>query len=299
MPASVEAALDLAEAAIAVALAQRKTARERAERALALYRELDDPLRVAQAQHLLGRALVDLGDIEEGETMLASALKGARAVGVRSVIADVLQSAAIARSHAGDVAGARPLFAEALEMFRSIGEKRVSSTIAGNLAEAEFHEGNAVEALRLEHEALTAYRAFHHKLGAAISLSNTAAYLISLERYDDARMSAQEGLAAARDAHWEAGVAWGLQHLAAAAALRPAADEEPSRSDRLRAARLLGYVDACLNGLEALRQYTEQQEYDKMLAALRDALGKDQLLNLMAEGAAWSEDQAVGEALSI
>jgi predicted ATPase len=299
MPASVEAALDLAEAAIAVALAQRKTARERAERALALYRELDDPLRVAQAQHLLGRALVDLGDIEEGETMLASALKGARAVGVRSVIADVLQSAAIARSHAGDVAGARPLFAEALAMFRSIGEKRVSSTIAGNLAEAEFHEGNAVEALRLEHEALTAYRAFHHKLGAAISLSNTAAYLISLERYDDARISAQEGLAAARDAHWEAGVAWGLQHLAAAAALRPAADEEPSRSDRLRVARLLGYVDACLNGLEALRQYTEQQEYDKMLAALRDALGKDQLLKLMAEGAAWSEDQAVGEALSI
>ena len=86
--------------------------------------------------------------------MLASALKEARAVGVRSVIADVLQSIAVARSHVGDVAGARPLFAEALAMFRSIGAERVVSTIAGNLAEAEFHEGNAVEALRLENEAL-------------------------------------------------------------------------------------------------------------------------------------------------
>jgi len=299
MPASVEAALDLAEAAIAIALAQRKTARERAERALALYSELDDPMRVAQARHLLGRALVDLGDIEEGETMLASALREARAVGVRSVIADVLQSIAIARNHAGDVTGARPLFAEALAMFRSIGAERVSSTIAGNLAEAEFHEGNAVEALRLEHEALATYRAFHHKLGAAISLSNASAYLISLERYDDARISARDGLAAARDAHWEAGVAWGLQHLAAVAVRRPADDEEPARGDRLGAARLLCYVDACLNGLEALRQYTEQQEYDKMLAALRDALGVDQLLKLMAEGAAWNEDQAVAEALAI
>ena len=94
-------------------------------------------------------------------------------------------------------------------------------------------------------------------------------------------------------------MAWGLQHLAAAAALRPAADEELSRGDRLRAARLLGYVDGRLNGLEALRQYTEQQEYDKILAALGNALGKDQLLKLRAEGAAWSEDQAVAEALSI
>jgi predicted ATPase/class 3 adenylate cyclase len=299
MPASVEAALDLAEAAIATALNQRKTARERAERALALYSELDDPLRVAQARHLLGRALVDLGDIEEGETMLALALKEARAVGVRSVIADVLQSIAVARNHVGDVAGARLLFAEALAMFRSIGAERVASTIAGNLAEAEFHEGNAVEALRLENEALATYRAFNHRLGAAISLSNIAAYLIALERYEDARISAQDGLAAARDAHWEAGVTWGLQHLAAAAALWPADNEDPARGDRLRAARLLGYADARLNGLEALRQYTEQQERDKMFAALRDALGEDQLAKLMAEGATWTEDRAVAEGLAV
>ena len=51
--------------------------------------------------------------------------------------------------------------------------------------------------------------------------------------------------------------------------------------------------------IEALRQYTEQQEYDKMLAALRDALGEDQLAKLTAEGAAWSEDQAVAQALAI
>ncbi|MGA8098582.1 MAG: adenylate/guanylate cyclase domain-containing protein [Candidatus Cybelea sp.] len=299
MPASVDAALECAEAAIATALAQPQTARERAERALALYRELGDPLRVAQARHLLGRALVDLGQVEEGEKVLTWALKEARATGVRSVIGDVLQSLAVARSHAGDLAGARPLFAEALAMFRSVGAERVCSHIAGNLAEAEFHEGNAAEALRLENEALATYRMFNHKLGAAISLCNTAAYLIALERYEDACISARDGLAAARDAQWEAGVVWGLQHLAATAALRPADAAEHVPGDRLGAARLLGYVDARLDAIEASRQHTEQQEHDKMLPALRDALGGDQLAKLMAEGAAWSEDQAVAEALEI
>ena len=297
-PAAVVAALDLAEAAIATAFSQRKTARECAERALALYIELRDPLHVAQARHLLGRALVDLGESEEGETMLNSALSEARALGTHSLIGDVLQSLAVARSHAGDVAGARRLFAEALTMLRSGGAERVISHVAGNLAEAEFHDGNADEALRLENEALAAYRSFNHKLGAAISLSNIAAYLIALERYEDAWIVARDGLVAARDAQWEAGVAWGLQHLAAIAVLRLPHHAEHVGADRLRGARLLGYVDARLDAIEALRQYTEQQEKDKMLSALYDALGEDELAKLMAEGATWAEDQAVVEALA-
>ena len=41
--------------------------------------------------------------------------------------------------------------------------------------------------------------------------------------------------------------------------------------------------------------YTEKQEYERMLAALRDALGADQLAKLVAEGATWTEDRAVAE----
>jgi hypothetical protein len=61
----------------------------------------------------------------------------------------------------------------------------------------------------------------------------------------------------------------------------------------------LGYVDERLHSIEALRQYTEHQEHDKMLPKLRDALGEDHLAKLMAEGATWTEDQAVAEALAI
>lgn len=289
-PASIAAGLELAEAVIAVAFARPKTARDAAERALGLYTQLRVPLRAAQARHLFGRALVNLGEIAQGEAALTQALNEARAVGVPSVVGDVLQSLAIARSHAGDVAGSRSLFAEALALFRSVGAERVCAHIAGNLAEAEFHEGNAEEALRLENEALATYRASNHKLGAAISLSNIAAYLIALERYDDARTFAREGLGAARDVQWEAGVVWCLQHLAATAALR---------GDFLRGARLLGYADARLDAIEARRAYTEQQERDKTFSALHDALGQERLAPLMSEGAAWAEDRAAAEALAI
>jgi hypothetical protein len=92
-------------------------------------------------------------------------------------------------------------------------------------------------------------------------------------------------------------VADALQHLAAVAVLRPYAGAP--RETLARAAYLLGYVDALFATLEALREYTEQQEYDKMIPVLRDALGADEVAKLMAEGSTWSEDQAVAEAMLI
>jgi hypothetical protein len=71
------------------------------------------------------------------------------------------------------------------------------------------------------------------------------------------------------------------------------------RERNTRAARLLGYVDTQLAALEAQREYTEQQEYDKMLPALHAALGADECTRLMAEGSTSSEDHAVAEAMLI
>ena len=47
------------------------------------------------------------------------------------------------------------------------------------------------------------------------------------------------------------------------------------------------------------REPTEQWGYDKLMAALRETLSEDKIATLGAEGAAWSEDQAVEEALKV
>jgi hypothetical protein len=89
-----------------------------------------------------------------------------------------------------------------------------------------------------------------------------------------------------------------LQHVAAIGALHPEIASEESEKRR-RAARILGYVDGRIAELGALREYTEQQEYDAMIPALRDALGESVLSKLMAEGRIWSDDQAVAEGMLV
>jgi len=47
------------------------------------------------------------------------------------------------------------------------------------------------------------------------------------------------------------------------------------------------------------REPTEQWGYDKLTAALHETLSANEIATLGAEGAAWSEDRAVEEALKV
>ena len=297
-PAEVVANLYLAEAGHDI-VTQYKASYAAAEQALARYRDLGDKLRVAWAQRFAGRALLALGRISDGEALLTEALAAARALGPPRLTGQALESLAWARQVSGDLAGARARYAEALATFQAAGAEAQVATVAMNLAEAEFCAGDALTALRLAGDALVAARAFNDTRLVATDLCNMAAYLVALDRCDEARAHAREAVTPTRDLQLEVNLAFTLQHLAAVAALRPAHDAEHGRADRMRGARLLGYVDARLIALEALREYTEQQEYDRMLAALRDALGENDLATLTIEGRAWSEDQAVAEAMLV
>jgi predicted ATPase/class 3 adenylate cyclase len=292
------ALLELTEAQLQGTLAQFKGEHAAAERAVSRYRELGDPRRFAFAQQLLGTALAKCGKVAEGEALLRQAVAEARALGVHRLTSAMLIDLAGARRDAGDVVGALPFYAEALAIARPIGAERVAALVAVNIAEVEFRGGDAVEALRLAGDVLPVFRALKGTRNAANAQCNMAAYLLALARYEEARKSAREALAAARDTEFAVYIAFALQHLAAVGALRPSAKTQ-SGEEHACAARVLGYVDARLSALEGLREYTEQQEYDKMLPALRDALGADGLAELMAEGSTWSEDQAVAEAMLI
>ena len=47
------------------------------------------------------------------------------------------------------------------------------------------------------------------------------------------------------------------------------------------------------------RESTEKWGYEKLMAALREQLSEAEIEKLAAEGAAWSEDRAVDEALKV
>lgn len=69
------------------------------------------------------------------------------------------------------------------------------------------------------------------------------------------------------------------------------------RGNARRSALLIGYVDAQYTALKMQRYAGEQSGYDKLMAALPETLSNDEIAQLTADGATWSEDQAIAEAL--
>ncbi|HEY6450827.1 MAG TPA: hypothetical protein VIX60_09130, partial [Candidatus Cybelea sp.] len=65
-----------------------------------------------------------------------------------------------------------------------------------------------------------------------------------------------------------------------------------------RAARLLGFIDERLAALASPRDFHDRQEYERALALLCGAIGREQLTTLMSEGAQMSQEQAIDEALA-
>jgi predicted ATPase/transcriptional regulator with XRE-family HTH domain len=296
-PPAVVAQLHVADAELHGALGEYKASLAAAERGLAVARGVGDPLPAARARQTAGTALGALGRGSEGEALLHEALLAAQSLGNHRLRAMVLGDLGTARSRAGDVDGARRFYAEALAVYASRGFERHAASIAGHLAEVEFEAGDPAAALERAEEALRGHHAARNRRSVANDLGNMAAYLIALGRYDEARERAAEALVIAHELQATLLSAWVVQHLAAVFMLRPDNERAEAAQDRELAARLLGFVDSRLASLEVRREHTEQQEYDRMLIAMRRAFDASEFKELMLQGGEWSAERAVAQAL--
>jgi predicted ATPase/DNA-binding XRE family transcriptional regulator len=283
------ALLYIADAELCGALGESEASLASAEHALRLRSMLDD-LQVARAEHAAGSALAGIGEGAKGEALLQKALAAAERLENRRLQALVLSDLGTARSRRGDVDGARRLYGEALTLYVSLGLERPAASIAGHLAEVEFEAGDPAAALHRAEEARAGHAATRNRRSEAADLSNMAAYLVALDCFDDARAYASQALAAARDIQTPVLTAFVLQHIAAIAALQ-GGSEKSGPAELEQAAMLLGFVEARLTALGGRRDYTERQEHERVVTALKDALG-DRLDGLMALGAQWSEESA-------
>lgn len=295
-PREVLARLYVADAWLCGSLGEYKASLSAAQQALQLEDGLDE-LQLARAQQAAGSALSGLGRAGDGQTFLEVALAVSRLLDNRRMQALVLSDLGTARSRCGDVEGARRFYADALAYYEALNLERPAASIAGNLAEVEFAAGDAATALHLAEQARAAHEATQNRRAVANDLCNMAAYFIALDCFDDARACATQALLAVRDVKQTVLTAYMLQHLAAVGVLQ-AQSEHRSVDTPPKLAMLLGFVDAWLTKLEARREYTERQEYDRVIAALRTAMG-DQLESTMAHGAEWTEAVAVAVAVEI
>ncbi len=168
-------------------------------------------------------------------------------------------------------------------MLRELGDEYTANTIVLNLAESEFQAGDAETALRLAEEGLASMV----RRGSTVrSLTNIPAYLVALDRFDEALTHAREMVARSAAVPHNVRFFCALQHLLAAATLRlpPSATGAAYRD----AARVLGFLDAGLAGLGSAREYTERQEYERLLHRLGAVLDAEELARSMAAGATLS-----------
>jgi tetratricopeptide (TPR) repeat protein len=261
-----------------------------AERAMRLYGAAGDARGTARAQKNLAWALLKMGRLDEAKAMNEQALVALRACGDTMRVAGGLNiQAAIERSR-GDVCAARELFAQALAAYKALEDETGIATVIASMAEMEFADGHPEQALRAVDEAFDIQVRGKDATSIAVYHTNRSAYRIALSDLTAARDSAREGLRVARQIRNALSIAIALQHLALLAGLG---------GDTRRGAQLLGQVDAQYSALGYKRETTEQWGYDKLVTALREQLSEDEIAQLAAEGAAWSEDQAVEEALKV
>jgi predicted ATPase/transcriptional regulator with XRE-family HTH domain len=255
---------------------------EAAELAMQLYESVGDLGAAARAQRMCGFALYQMGRLDEARKVIAQAL--AASSGATWHAAENLNLLAIIEMSRGDLRASRGFYAQSLERMKTLGDELGTARVLGNTADLAFAEGNPEQALRLINEALALASVQKNRLFKASWHNNAAAYCLALGDVSSAREAAREALRLARQIRHEVFIAIALQHFALIAAL----DGDPRYG-----AQLLGYVDGRYDHLGVKREPTEQYCHDKLLAALHEALRKDEITRLAAEGRAWSEEEAV------
>ncbi len=265
-----------------------KRAHDCAQRALALSQVGSDEKGQAWALHHLAFNLFQMGRLEEASGVNARALAATRELGDKPGLADCLTMQALIQVSCGDIVAARELYAQALAAYKALGNEAGTATVLGNLAELEFADGQVEQALRFAGEAREIES--RGKNASALTLLNIVAYRIARGDVDGAPDAAHEGLRRARQAQHAFYVAIALQHIALLSALGGEVND---------AARFMGYVNLQYKELGAKREATEKWGYEKLMAALREQLCEADIEKLASEGAAWSEDRALEEALKV
>ena len=271
-------------------ISDAQPSREASERAEALFRRLDDRRNLAMALYYLGFSFYQLGKFEEAEDAYRRALALGREIGDRQCVASSLNGLASALYVLGDVEGPQKCYAEALAVHTAANNDNGRAAVLGNLAELEFAVGNVEQAVAHGIEALEIDLRVRNASGAAVGHNNLCAYRISLGKLDEARADAREGLRLSRDVQRAIITAMSLQHLALIGALT---------GNGASAARLLGYIDKVYADEGAQREPTEAWSHGQLLEALRERLPEAEIQTLAAQGAAWPEDRAVEESLTL
>jgi predicted ATPase len=289
MEPSSEAPLQLTHAAM-LRRSDRHRALEAGKRAYDLYREIGDPVRIADAlrctgslQHdVLGAPSAKLSGemeryadlmLERGSTLRAAELLNNLGVSYAQMLDDArLQDA-------------RVCFERAASLLEARGDGERAGRVIGNSAATAYLLGDLELAVRHSRRAVGLFTRDVETVGAGHQWSNYGFYLASAGRYAEARKALLRGVGISRNLGDRVGLSGALDYAAHYSHL--------IRQDA-RAARLLGCADA-LQPSDVSRQARGAEVMRDLIAALRSSLGEDRFDEERESGARRPLDDLLAE----
>jgi predicted ATPase/class 3 adenylate cyclase len=266
---------------LAWAQADNDLAQKRLEESVAIERQLEPSVNLAQSLHLLGHAIFDQLDYEGARAYFAESLSVFREVGDKGIAPSLVGDLGMVAYYTGDYPAGRKLLEQSLSEFRRLpAVVQVVPRMLAILGDLTRSEGDYERALELYEASLMEARKVVAPLLVALALHRLGQMAHLGGEYTRASSLIIESL----KMHREVGNKQSIPEcLAALAGVVAAA------GDLDRAARLFGAVDALLARIKVPLAPADRAQYDADLAAAR----------LMADDGAWEAGWAQGQAMSL
>jgi predicted ATPase/class 3 adenylate cyclase/tetratricopeptide (TPR) repeat protein len=290
VPPEVSAELLLAHAQMNIAVRRPAAALASARVAAEAFERAGTDEFAHEAQIVSGYAYALLGRATNAKSELRAAQAYFSKEGALQFCGVIASDLGVTHVSCEEFDEAHASYDEALRCFRRTNNKRGIRAVVTNLAELDFRAGDVEAAIE------RIFAELSQGGGAdALMLGNLAAYLTAADRFEQALEYARESLIEADASNRNGDILFALQHVAAALALRE--DAERTQDASAVAARIVGFVDAQLGEIASAREFTERQEYDRLVAALERRFDSRTLESLIAEGASWDDRSAITAAL--
>jgi predicted ATPase/DNA-binding SARP family transcriptional activator len=227
------------------------------------------------------------GDYEAATALFEESLAIERRMQDRLEIAWSLHQLGHVASDQGDFERARTLYDESLAIFRELDDPSGISTSLSDQANVALKRGDQEAARSLYEESLAIAQASGNRVSIAVALNNLGKIARDQGDTGAARAMHRKSLTIRLELGDRGGYPWSLEAFA-----RLAAPVDPER-----AARLWGAAESLRESLGLPLPPNEHPEYDRALAAVREALGEGTFARVWAAGRAMPVEEAITCAL--
>ncbi|MCC6313739.1 MAG: tetratricopeptide repeat protein, partial [Thermomicrobiales bacterium] len=275
---------------LTIGLGDLAGARVASEAAIALWREVDDPLGVSVALVNLGNVFDRMGQPDRAEAAYLEALALGRTAGDQRRVAVALGNLALIEMGRGATDRAQLLLEESLAIKRTNGDRAGMANTLTNLAILHVDLGNLARAATLLEECLAIDRELDNPSGIGDDLGNLAAVAVMRGDVVTAARWHREALELRQRLGDWGSIAYSLETIGQTATAAGMA--EPG-------ARLLGAAERLREELGAPVPAGERERYQDGLTQTRAALDAERFAAAWAAGRALTREQMVEEALAL